>query len=69
MVYGHEDLAKIIKAHLISLGVYPSDEETLKLSRDINNVLKISSMFDEILSHEEEPAIFFLLRVEDDEKT
>ncbi|MEM4546082.1 MAG: hypothetical protein QW328_04885 [Nitrososphaerota archaeon] len=64
MVYGHEDLAKIIKACLASSGIRPSDEELLKLSHDLNNVLKISKTFDEILSHEEEPAIFFLLRVE-----
>jgi hypothetical protein len=61
----HEDLTKVIKARLTSLGLNLSDSELSKLSHDLNSVLKISKLFDEILSYEEEPAIFFLLRVED----
>jgi len=63
------DLTKIIKARLASLNIHISDEELSKLSHDLNNLLKISETFDEIVSHEEEPATFFLLRVEDYEKT
>ncbi len=66
MVCEYENLANIIKARLASLGICPSKEELSKLSHDLNNLLKVSKTFDEILSYEEEPAVFFLLRVEDD---
>ncbi|MEM2910471.1 MAG: hypothetical protein QXO01_05355 [Nitrososphaerota archaeon] len=68
MVHESEDLAKVIKAYLTLLGIHPSDEMLSKLSRDLNGVLKISKAFNDVVSHEEEPAIFFFSKVESDEK-
>lgn len=63
-----EGIVDFIKAYLELLGFRASGEELSKLSRDLDNVLKISKVFNEVVSHEEGPAILFSPKVEDDEK-